>query len=536
MKNKKNRKYNISNKLEERGSKLRIKRIVALALFVALVFTGTLKFFTMFSPFHSNEASSYSPSDSLNIWWPVDGVKLSGTQPFKAIVQGLSVEEYEMFWRVDGGSLVVLGNDYSEYPHKRGDVDFSGWTWNGEGPYTVSFIAKGQNGETVAERSIKIYNRDFTSSGSVTVLHDLSYKGTASDETARVEASSVETISARSVRGAIERSPSRTTNEPSPADSSNNAVENETGNGNDIVVANPPSNSSNQNPFQGEKLFVDPNSNFSTQANLWRNSRPEDAKLMDIGARGSQATWLGDWTRDIRTYTDQTVTRSANAGSLPVLVAYNMTNRDCGSYSQGGASSSNEYLEWVRNIARGVGNRKAVVVLEPDALSARDCLSASDQNERTRLIREAVSILRSAGNIAVYIDIGHSRWLTASEAASRLREAGIDQANGFALNVSNYYTNQETISYGEQISLLTGNKHFVIDTSRNGNGPRGTEWCNPSGRALGGLPTLQTNNALVDAMLWIKAPGESDGTCNGGPNAGEWWPEYALELVRNANL
>ena len=39
---------------------------------------------------------------------------------------------------------------------------------------------------------------------------------------------------------------------------------------------------------------------------------------------------------------------------------------------------------------------------------------------------------------------------------------------------------------------------------------------------------------LADAFLWVKTPGESDGTCNGGPRAGEWWADYALELSRAA--
>ena len=77
--------------------------------------------------------------------------------------------------------------------------------------------------------------------------------------------------------------------------------------------------------------------------------------------------------------------------------------------------------------------------------------------------------------------------------------------------------------------------NFVIDTSRNGNGSNG-EWCNPRGRAIGSRPTTATGNNLVDAYLWIKVPGESDGYCNGGPSAGTFWPEYALELVRNARL
>jgi hypothetical protein len=30
------------------------------------------------------------------------------------------------------------------------------------------------------------------------------------------------------------------------------------------------------------------------------------------------------------------------------------------------------------------------------------------------------------------------------------------------------------------------------------------------------------------------APGESDGTCNGGPAAGQWWADYALGLAKRA--
>ncbi|MEW2037650.1 glycoside hydrolase family 6 protein, partial [Streptomyces sp. NPDC005534] len=45
-------------------------------------------------------------------------------------------------------------------------------------------------------------------------------------------------------------------------------------------------------------------------------------------------------------------------------------------------------------------------------------------------------------------------------------------------------------------------------------------------------PTTKTADPLVDAYLWIKRPGESDGTCKGGPKAGEWWADYALRLAK----
>jgi endoglucanase len=109
----------------------------------------------------------------------------------------------------------------------------------------------------------------------------------------------------------------------------------------------------------------------------------------------------------------------------------------------------------------------------------------------------------------------------------------VGRAQGFSLNVSNFNATSDEVAYGESISARIGGKHFVIDTSRNGNGSDGQS-CNPPGRALGTPPTAATGYPLVDAFLWIKIPGESDGPCQGGPPAGTWWPAYALELAEDA--
>ena len=120
-----------------------------------------------------------------------------------------------------------------------------------------------------------------------------------------------------------------------------------------------------------------------------------------------------------------------------------------------------------------------------------------------------------------------------------LKRAGIDQADGFAVNVSNFQTTAENKDYGKQLSAKVGGKHFVIDTSRNGNGPspggddRKTGATRPAAR-WATPPTTKTGDPLVDAYLWVKRPGESDGDCKGGPKAGDWWPEYALGLARSA--
>ena len=106
-------------------------------------------------------------------------------------------------------------------------------------------------------------------------------------------------------------------------------------------------------------------------------------------------------------------------------------------------------------------------------------------------------------------------------------------AQEVALNVSNFYLTSENATYGAQVSALVGGKHFVIDTGRNGLGPTTDgQWCNPAGRAIGARPTTATGNALIDAFLWIKTPGESDGSCNGAPGAGTWMPEFALGLAQ----
>lgn len=288
------------------------------------------------------------------------------------------------------------------------------------------------------------------------------------------------------------------------------------------------------NPLAGMTLYVAPGSQAARQAAEWRSARPADALQMDKIAAQPAAKWFGNWNADVRADVDAAVTRAAAAGSVPVLVAYNIPQRDCGGLSGGGSNSPDGYHAWIAAFAAGIGARRALVVLEPDALAGMDCLSAADQSTRTGLISYAVNALRSNTGTAVYIDAGQSHWQPAATMAARLTSAGLALANGFALNVSNFYSTAEQAGYGDVISALAGGKHYVIDTSRNGLGSDGT-WCNPPGRALGERPTTATGRPLADAFLWIKTAGESDGACNGGPAAGTWMAEYALGLAQRAS-
>ena len=245
-------------------------------------------------------------------------------------------------------------------------------------------------------------------------------------------------------------------------------------------------------------------------------------------ALNSTATWVTSSDAASAAQQVRTVTAAAAAqGKTAVLVIYAIPGRDCGSYSSGGVATS-VYAAWVDTVAAGIQG-KPWIILEPDALAQLgDC---TGQGDRVGYLQYAAKSLTLKGG-RVYIDAGHSAWLSVATAVSRLNQVGFAYAVGFALNTSNYQTTAASQSYGQQISSQLGGKPFVIDTSRNGNGSNG-QWCNPSGRALGERPAKVGSGGL-DAMIWVKPPGESDGTCNGGPAAGQWFQSIALELARNA--
>jgi endoglucanase len=393
-------------------------------------------------------------------------------------------------------------------------------------------------------------------------------------------------------------------------------------------------------------------------------------KLAALEATPS-AVWFssgapGDVTKSVR----HTMDAAAAENRIPVLVAYDIPFRDCAQYSAGGAVDSAAYSAWISGFSQGIGNRKAVVILEPDSLgiipynttiygavdwckpTVVDATGATvpapgaSADERYAQLQGAVAILAAtAPNAAVYLDGTHSAWLGVGEAAFRIHRAGFDPTTGaqlvkgFFVDVSNFQPTAELVQFGTWVSqclaaatarassavglfescpsqydpatnyttvnytpafeaavtaklatMLNGavaTMPFVIDTSRNGRGTLDTSpyaadpydqsasviaglntgaWCNPPGAGAGLRPTPSTGVALVDAYLWIKTPGQSDGACaiEGGarawdftaynpwnltgdaesafdplwgmvdPAAGAWFPAQALELAERA--
>ncbi len=432
-------------------------------------------------------------SGQVDVWWPVEGAQLSGSHPFKALVKDLPVTKYQMFWQVDGDRLNLMFDNYRDYPHKEVQVDLSGWKWKGAGPYALNFVAKDFAGKTIGERRLDIYT-------------------------------SAATVDNPPPTPTVEVVPAPVP-EPAPTPVREDPP------------YSPPVNQVNSgNPFAGARLYVNPYNEPKQWANANRYTRPYEASLMDKMADQGQVQWFGNWNFNVYHDAKNWIDASVNQGALPVIVAYNIPQRDCGGYSAGGSGSADAYRAWIRTLADAIDNRKTAVILEPDALSLIDCLSAQDKNLRFSLLSEAINILNSKGGVSVYLDAGHPNWIPAEEMANRLKAAGVDKARGFALNVANFFTNNDNINYGEQISRQINGKPFVMETSRNGLGPApDQQWCNPPGRALGNPPTANSGQALVDAYLWVKGPWGSDGNCNGGPSAGTFWPEYALGLASRAS-
>lgn len=293
------------------------------------------------------------------------------------------------------------------------------------------------------------------------------------------------------------------------------------------------------NPFSAVKMFVDPASPaVQAEASLAHTDPAAGALLRKI-ATNPAGMWLGSWipAAGLATVVQAVMQEAAASDSMPLLVLYAFPFRGCGDDGSRDLAAEAVYERWIGQVVAGIGAGRAAVILEPDALAQIaqvGCLSPAEQWDRLRVLRHVVDQLVRSPDTAVYLDAGNARWQSASAMAPLLVAAGVGEARGFSLNVSNFDSTAAEEVYGDQLSALVHGAHYVVDTSRNGAAvPKA--WCNPPGEALGTPPTANTGHSGVDALLWIKPPGASDGTCNGGPPAGVFWASYARTLAANAH-
>jgi endoglucanase len=262
-----------------------------------------------------------------------------------------------------------------------------------------------------------------------------------------------------------------------------------------------------------------------------------DDSRFDPIAETPQAKWFSDWstTATVKHDVGEYLWGATLANAIPTIVLYRIPHLDCGGPASDeqaytGASDEQEYQDWVDGAAAALmGHGDAIVILEPDALAQ---LGQCEQGDRLSTLQHAVDALSTTG-ARVYIDAGHENWLSAAEAADRLKRVGVDKVAGFSLNVSNYNTTEGEVRYAEDVryelsKLGVKDSHYVIDTGRNGAGSQ-DNYCNAPGARLGHAPQLFWGAGL-DGLLWVKNPGETDGTCQGGPVIG-FWAAGALGLL-----
>ncbi|GAA3490619.1 hypothetical protein GCM10018987_47020 [Streptomyces cremeus] len=327
-------------------------------------------------------------------------------------------------------------------------------------------------------------------------------------------------------------SPSATTPTPSPSATATKKAEKKEEEKKPPKKAAPPRKQ--DAPVSGN-LYLHPQSQVLDWVRANRGD-PRHQLIQSRIAAQPAAVWFAEYNPATITSRVRAVTAgAAAAGRVPVVVPYAIPERDCGGASQGGAPSFGAYDSWIAKFAAGLGKGDVIVILEPDSIAQTDCLNDGQRATRFAALSRAGKAIRAANpNARVYFDAGHSGWHAATKMAGFLRQAdAATSSDGIFTNVSNFHRTADEVAYAKRVlSALGGPSSLgaVIDTSRNGNGaPAAGQWCDPSGRALGRPPTTKTGESRIDAYLWVKLPGESDG-CKGA--AGSFTPDYAVELAR----
>lgn len=306
------------------------------------------------------------------------------------------------------------------------------------------------------------------------------------------------------------------------------------------------SSASPKNPYAQAPMYVPPYQKaYAAADQAAANGDPAMAKRLRAIASKPRAVWFTDGSMSSAALKDrvaEVVAAARKQNRVATLVMYAIPLRDCGGYSDGGARSAAAYIDWLKAFRAGlkqggVGKGPGVsVIIEPDALAQLDNLPQNRRTERMDLIRTAVDYLAWTPKTAAYIDAGTHGWVSPKTMISRLSRSGLSMARGFSLDVANFQAESGEENYGDRMIGYLGWKHYVVDTGRNGNGSNG-QVCNPPGRALGRSPQADPRgrSGNIDAYLWVKPPGESDGTCGkANPPAGEFFPSYANQLATNA--
>ncbi|WP_437997880.1 glycoside hydrolase family 6 protein [Sorangium sp. So ce185] len=358
----------------------------------------------------------------------------------------------------------------------------------------------------------------------------------------------------------------------------------------------------NGNPFEGGTLFVDPEYVAKVQSSIDKTTDTALVEKMKKVQQIPTAFWLDRIAAVDRLegHLDAALALQNQICEpvVPVIVVYDLPNRDCFAEASNGELRvenggvqryREEFIDRIAAILAARPNQRIVAIIEPDSLpnlatnlGSKDCTPETEKAYREEVAYALQKL--NMPHVYQYIDAAHSGWLGwpdnqkkgAKIFADVIKAAGNPAGvRGFATNVANYtqlkytsesYDQQSNPCFGEYDYVNAmgtalaaeglGDKHFIIDTSRNGVGNIRADWgywCNNMGAGMGERPRANPGGATrLDAFYWVKPPGDSDGTADKNaerydlfcgyedadqraPEAGFWFHEYFVECVKNAN-
>jgi len=235
----------------------------------------------------------------------------------------------------------------------------------------------------------------------------------------------------------------------------------------------------------------------------------------------------------------------ADPGAVPIFSTFFLYQAGyCETRGQILAHRAN-FERQVNELAQGIGAHPAVALLELDSIATASCtkgpgsLAAWEQN-----IRYEINAVSALPHTVVYTEGGYSDANSPRFTASVLNAVGVGRIRGFFTNDTHQNWTIDEIRWAEKVSRMTHGAHFIVNTANNGQGPLrprnqvkyGREiLCNPPGRGLGPRDTTHTGFPHADAFLWTTIPGNSGGTCHGGPPAGQFFLANALGKATRAN-
>nr|VWO94836.1 Beta-xylanase (EC [Ganoderma boninense] len=352
------------------------------------------------------------------------------------------------------------------------------------------------------------------------------------------------------------------------------------------------------NPFVGYTAYLSPYYAAEIQAAAANVSDSSLAAKAASVANIPTFTWLDSVSKvpDLGTYLSDAsaLQKSSGEKQLVQIVVYDLPDRDCAakasngefSIADGGQEKYFDYIDQIVAQIKQFPDVRVVAVIEPDSLAnlvtnlnVQKCANAEATYKAC--VTYALQQLSAVG-VYMYMDAGHAGWLgwpanispAATLFASLFKAADSSPfVRGLATNVANYNAltaaspdpitqgdpNYDESHYinalGPMLASAGFPAQFVVDQGRAGQQnlrQQWGDWCNIKGAGFGTRPTTNTGNSLIDAIVWVKPGGESDGTSNSSsprfdstcslsdatqpaPEAGTWFQAYFETLVSAAN-